>query len=71
MNGETFTASSLAVLQLEDARRACLAAAGALHCVAGNAADHALRAHVERLHAALRAHIDELASMSQRTKVGA
>lgn len=61
-------ASTLARLQLEDARRACLTAACSLHLVAGDATDTALLAAVQRIHAAICAHVDELADLSLRAR---
>lgn len=66
----TITTTELAVLQLDDARRACLQAAAALRCVAGDAADPTtLLSEAQRLHSGLCSAADDLADIRNRARV--
>lgn len=64
----TFTASTLAQLQLDDGHRALLTAISNLRLVAGDATEP-LRSEVTRLHAGLCSAADELAELKQRARI--
>lgn len=65
----TIQTNELAVLQLNDARVACLKAAAALRCVAGDAVDPTLLSEAQRLHAGLMTASDDLAGLRDRARV--
>lgn len=65
----TITTTELAVLQIDDARRACLQAAAALRCVAGDAVDPTLLSEAQRLHSGLCSAADDLADIRNRARV--
>jgi hypothetical protein len=66
---DTFTAGALAIVQLDDARRAASCAAAALRSMIGDATDPQLRAEASRLYEALRAAGDDIADLRSRCRV--
>lgn len=65
----TFHASTLAQLQLDDGHRALLTAISSLRLVAGDATDQTLLSEVNRLHAGLCSAADEIAELKQRARI--